>query len=112
MKAARCLLFLCSSAAFCQSPAAWTPEFSARFSTIGSVTPSPDGKWAAWTQSKPMVETERSEVLTQVYLGAVDGSKRIQLTRGDKSCTSPSFSPDGRFVYFKSDRSGKNNVYR
>src|SRR5579872_165412 len=95
-------LFLCAFAAIAESPSAWTPEFSARFQTIATVVPSPDGKWAVWTQSKPVMETERSEVLTQIYLGAIDGSKRIQLTRGEKSSTSPSFSPDSRYVYFTS----------
>ena len=105
-------LFLGAVAALAEGPSAWTPEFSARFQTIATVVPSPDGKWAVWTQSKPVIETERSEVLTQIYLGAIDGSRRIQLTRGEKSCTAPSFSPDSRYVYFTSPRSGKKNVYR
>src|SRR5579871_1169695 len=112
MRLAQLCLFLGAFAALGEGPSAWTPEFSARFQTIATVAPSPDGKWAVWTQSKPVMETERSEVLTQIYLGAIDGSKRIQLTRGDKSCTSPSFSSDSRYVYFTSARSGKRNVYR
>jgi dipeptidyl aminopeptidase/acylaminoacyl peptidase len=95
-----------------QAPTAWTPEFSMQFKSVSGVTPSPDGTLVAWTQSQPVMDAERSEVLTHVFLAHSDGSHRLQLTRGDKSATNPSFSPDGRMVYFLSPRSGKNNVYR
>jgi Tol biopolymer transport system component len=47
-----------------------------------------------------------------VFLAAADGSRRLQLTRGEKSCNNPAFSRDGRFIYFASDRAGKRNVFR
>ena len=81
-------------------------------STIGEVVPSPDGARVAWTQSQAIMEPERSEIVSQIFLADADGSRRIQLTRGEKSATSPSFSPDGLYVYFASARSGKRNVYR
>src|SRR5438270_9032389 len=93
-------------------PTAWTPEFSMQVQTIGSVIPSPDGQWVVYTQSKPVIEGERSETVSQIYLARSDGSRRIQLTRGEHSASAPSFSPDGRYVYFTSDRSGKSNVFR
>ena len=95
-----------------QVPTAWTPEFSLQFKTIGTVIPSPDGARVAWTETQSVLESERSETLTHVFLAHADGSHRMQLTRGDKSCTAPVFSPDGRYVYFQSARSGKMNVYR
>src|SRR5581483_9531820 len=58
------------------------------------------------------MEGEKSESLTQVYLAHSDGSNRIQLTRGEKNSTAPSFSPDSQWVFFASERSGKRNVYR
>jgi dipeptidyl aminopeptidase/acylaminoacyl peptidase len=90
----------------------WTPEFSMQVRTIGSVVPSPDARWIAYTEIKPVAEGERSEQVTQIFLARADGSRRFQLTRADKSSTAPSFSCDGRFVYFVSDRSGKSNLYR
>lgn len=103
--------------AFCvllsgDAPSGWTPEFSLQVQTIGVVTPSPDGAWVAYTQSKPVVDGEHSEQLSQIYIARADGSRRFQLTRGEKSCTAPAFSPDGRWIYFLSDRSGKQNLYR
>ena len=95
-----------------QAPAAWTPEISMQVQPIGDVTPSPDGKLVAYTQSHAVLEPEKSEVDTQIFLAAADGSHRTQLTRGEKSATSPEFSPDGRYVYFSSERSGKPNLWR
>ncbi|MGA7414434.1 MAG: hypothetical protein WBW33_28450, partial [Bryobacteraceae bacterium] len=90
----------------------WTPEFSLQVRTIGSVIPSPDARWIAYTEVKPVAEGERSEQVTQIFLARADGSRRLQLTRGEKSSSAPAFSPDGRYVYFLSDRSGKSNLYR
>ena len=79
---------------------------------VGSVVPSPDGKLAAYTQTRAVMEEEKSEQITHIFLARADGSGSIQLTQGDKSCNAPLFSPDGRFVYFKSDRTGKTNLFR
>ncbi len=83
-----------------------------RVKTIGTVVPSPDGRLAAYTQTRAVMETEKSEMETQIFLARADGSHRFQLTRGGKSAGSPVFSPDSRFVYFKSERSDKPNVWR
>jgi dipeptidyl aminopeptidase/acylaminoacyl peptidase len=90
----------------------WTPEFSMQVRTIGTVVPSPDARWVAYTEVKAVAEGERSEQVTQIFLARADGSRRLQLTRAEKSSSAPAFSPDGRYVYFVSDRSGKSNVYR
>lgn len=90
----------------------WTPAYSMKFRDVGSVTVSPDGKLAAWTEREAVMTEDKSEYRTHVFLGKTDGSWRIQLTRGDKSCNHPAFSPDGQYVLFASERSGKNNVYR
>ncbi len=92
--------------------AQWTPELQMKVKNVGDVTPSPDGKWVAWTQTVPVMDGEKSEMLTHVFLGKPDGSARFQLTRGDKSAANPSFSPDGQFVYFSSAREKGNQVYR
>jgi dipeptidyl aminopeptidase/acylaminoacyl peptidase len=100
------------AAAWAQAPAAWTPELSMQVQPVGDVVPSPDGKLVAYTQSRAIIETEKSEVETQIFLAAADGSHRTQLTRGEKSATAPEFSPDSRYVYFSSERSGNPNLWR
>ncbi len=83
-----------------------------KFQSVSQTTPSPDGKWVVWVQTRNVVEAEKSETLTHIFLASSDATRRLQLTRGDKSCDHPSFSPDGRWIYFTSDRGGKRNVYR
>ena len=103
---------LLAGLAWAQAPTGWTPEFSMQVRSVGDVLPSPDGRLVAYTQTRAVVEPEKSEMDTQIFLAHADGSHRTQLTRGDKSASSPSFSPDGRFIYFSSDRSGKSNLWR
>jgi dipeptidyl aminopeptidase/acylaminoacyl peptidase len=105
-------LILAAAAAWAQAPAAWTPELSMQVRPVGDVVPSPDGKLVAYTETRAVIDTEKSETDTQIFLARADGSRRVQLTRGEKSATSPSFSPDGRYVYFSSERSGKPNLWR
>jgi len=82
---------------------------------VADVVPSPDGDWVVYTQTRAVMEEEKSEMLTHLFLARADGSRRFQLTQGGKSCTSPSFSSDGQFVYFLSPRDaeeGKQNIWR
>ena len=106
------LLVLLATAAFAQAPSGWSPELSMQVKTIGEVLPAPDGSRVVWTQTQAAMEPERSEMVTQIFVAEADGSHRRQLTRGEKSANSPSFSPDGSSIYFTSDRSGKRNVYQ
>ena len=50
--------------------------------------------------------------MTHIFVARADGSERYQLTRGEKSATAPKFSPDGRWVFFLSEREGKAAVFR
>ncbi len=105
-------IVLLAGSGVAQAPTSFTPEFAMMFRNISSVTPSPDGTLAVWVESRNVMEPERSEVVSQIWTGRTDGSKRMQLTRGEGSSTSPGFSPDGRFVYFLSSRTAKQQIYR
>ncbi|MBX9600851.1 MAG: S9 family peptidase [Bryobacteraceae bacterium] len=107
-----CSGLLCSLALRAQGPAAWTPEFAMQFRGVSAVAPSPDGKMAVWVETRQVMDTERSETESQIFAGSVDGSRRVQLTRGEKSSNAPAWSPDGKTIYFASARSGKRQVYR
>ncbi|MBL8174652.1 MAG: S9 family peptidase [Bryobacterales bacterium] len=93
-------------------PAQWTPELAMQVTSVGGAAPSPDGVWVAYTQTRHVMEPEKSESLTQIWLARADGSSRYQLTRGEKSSFNPAFSPDGKLLYFMSPRSGKTQVWR
>jgi dipeptidyl aminopeptidase/acylaminoacyl peptidase len=90
----------------------WTAGTMLKVKRVSAVTPSPDGRRVAFVVAEAVTEGEKSEWLSHVHLAAADGSASRQLTRGDKSATSPKWSPDGRWVAFLSSRSGKANVWR
>ena len=89
----------------------WTPEKMMLERSPGSTTFSPDGKWIAYTVREAVMEEEKSEYLTHIWLSTVDGSRSFQLTQGDKSCSSPTWSPCGKWIAFSSRRSGKQNIW-
>jgi len=101
-------------AVLCLAPlrAQWTPELSMKVKTVTAPAPSPDGRLAAWTQTVAVMDGEKSEMLTHVFLARTDGSGRLQLTHGEKSANAPAFSPDSQWVFFASDRGGNRNLYR
>ncbi len=57
--------------------AQWTPELSMKVKTVSAAVPSPDGKLAAWTETRPVMDGEKSESNTQVFLAHSDGSNRL-----------------------------------
>lgn len=92
----------------------WTPAYMIQYKRVGGTAISQDGKLIAYTVGVPQMDGDKSEYLTHVWLAKSDGSSAPwQLTQGDKSCTSPAFSPDGRYVSFLSsrDKDGKTQLY-
>lgn len=95
------------------TPTRWTPEVMIKFKRVGGTEISADGKWIAYTVSVPLMDGDKSEFLTHVWVVSSDGKRNHQFTYGDKSCTSPAFSPDGNYLAFTSSRGqdGKNQVW-
>ena len=71
---------------------------------------SPDGKWVAYTLRTTDIAANRGR--TDIWLAAVDGSSVRRLTAAPESEASPTWSPDGSYVYFLSSRGGRSQVWR
>ena len=106
-----CILFVISFSGAFPAEEVWTTELAMKERNIGGTALSPDGKWVAYTVTKSVMTEKKSEYLTHIWISALDGSSTFKLTSGEKSCTSPKWSPDGKWIAFTSSRSGKNNIW-
>lgn len=89
----------------------WTTDLALQVKRIGSVQVSPEGSRVAFTVRHAVMSDEKSEYLTHIHVSGIDGSGATQLTRGDKSCDDPQWSPDGNWLAFLSARSGNKNLW-
>ena len=77
----------------------------------GSVI-SPDGRWAAFVRSVPILEEEKSEHRGHIWLVSTDGGELLQLTNGPNGDSDPQWSPDSMRLAFASKREdGKTQVW-
>src|SRR5256714_2256415 len=78
--------------------------------SIAGTQISPDGKWVAYTVGYG--DFKQDAFITQIWLANSENGKSFQLTRGDKSSTSPRWSPDGQWLAFLSNRvEDKNQIF-
>ena len=71
----------------------------------GSPRWSPDGRTIAF-------DSRNEEGLTDVWTIGVDGAVLRQVTRDSANENMPSWSRDGRFLYYSSDRTGRSEIWR
>ncbi|MDQ2711233.1 MAG: S9 family peptidase [Acidobacteriota bacterium] len=77
----------------------------ARFHDVANPEVSPDGNWVAYTVST--VDRDADKRLTHIWMANWDGTGELQITNGTESESSPSWSPDGKYLSFVSSRAGK-----
>jgi dipeptidyl aminopeptidase/acylaminoacyl peptidase len=78
--------------------------------TVGAVQISPDAKWIAYTVGYGDFKTD--SFMNQIWLVDVATGRNFQVTRGDKSSTTPKWSPDGTWLTFLSNRvEDKNQIF-
>ncbi len=89
----------------------WTPALSMRYHQVSGLAISPDGEHVAYVVREPLMEGEKSEYLSHIWVAAADGSRNVRFTRGEHSAGSPAFSPDGQWLAFSTARSDKNQIW-
>ena len=102
------ILLLIPVATYAQKRA-FTIQDLYRVKSISDVHVSPDGKsviYAVATSDLP-----RAKRVTHIWMMDIDGRNARQLTSGDKSESSPAFSPDGKWISFISSKDGSPNLY-
>jgi dipeptidyl aminopeptidase/acylaminoacyl peptidase len=72
--------------------------------SVGSPQVSPDGKWVAYTVTA--TDWKQDAFVTHIWIAEVASGRTFQLTRGDKSCSGPKWSPDSTWLAFSSARVG------
>ena len=78
--------------------------------SAGGAQVSPDGSRVAYTVTA--ADFKQDAFVTQIWLANALTGETTQLTRGEKSSTSPRWSPDGQWLAFLSSRAGdKNQVF-
>src|ERR1700682_5260428 len=85
-----------------ESPRVPTVDDLLTIKSVGGTQISPDGKWIAYTVGYG--DFKQDAFITQIWLVQTDSGKPFQLTRGDKSATTPRWSPDGQWLAFLSNR--------
>ncbi|MEP7321301.1 MAG: S9 family peptidase [Saprospiraceae bacterium] len=97
-----------------QAQTNWTPEKCLTLKNITTTSISPDGSKLLYAVREALMTEDRSEYINQIWLSETKANTTlppVQLTRGDKNASSPSWSPDGQWISFISNRDGKNNLY-
>jgi dipeptidyl aminopeptidase/acylaminoacyl peptidase len=83
-----------------------------RLERISDVAVSPDGKRVTYTQRTTDMEANKGRTSIWLLDAAKRGAVPLRLIDGANNGSSSEWSKDGRFVYFLSNRSGSDQVWR
>jgi len=89
----------------------WTIEKTLDIRSIGGFDLSSDGEVVALEVRSNYIDSTGSGSQTHIWLATTAGMTFEPLTTGEASCTSPSWSPDGRLLSYLSSKSGRRNLW-
>jgi dipeptidyl aminopeptidase/acylaminoacyl peptidase len=87
----------------------FTIEDLYRINSVSDIHVSPDGKALVYVLTTS--DLARAKRSSHVWMIDIDGKNARPLTQGEKSASSPQFSPDGKWISFISARDGGSNLY-
>ncbi len=88
----------------------FTAEVMLKMKRLGETTLSPDGKTVVYGVT--VVDAERNKSYTNLYAQTVGDTVATRLTCGNHKDLNARFSPDGKSLYFLSDRSGSLQLWK
>lgn len=91
-------------------PRAYTADDLVTMARISDPRPSPDGTRIVYALRTTDLEADRGR--TDLWMVPTGGGEPARLTTDPGSEASPRWSPDGRWLYFLSGRSGSSQVWR
>lgn len=78
----------------------------------GSPRWSPDGRWIAYDARSALDSSSESNGNPDIYIIAADGGKPRKLTINKNEDIAPSWSHDGKWIYFGSNRNGLMQIWK
>ncbi|MFP5307443.1 MAG: prolyl oligopeptidase family serine peptidase [Gammaproteobacteria bacterium] len=93
-----------------QGPRPFSADDLVRLVRVSDPQLSPDGKQVVYTLRR--TDYEANKGVTDLWLLDLASRQTRQLTRADGNHSDPRWSPDGRWIYFLSTRSGSAQVWR
>jgi dipeptidyl aminopeptidase/acylaminoacyl peptidase len=111
--AAACSIASAAAIANAQAPAgkrAFTPNDWYRITTLASPAMSPDGKLVAFTVTT--VKEAENKRHSEIWVVPAAGGEPVRYTSPSTESTNPRWSPDGKYLFFTSQRpGGKGNTW-
>jgi dipeptidyl aminopeptidase/acylaminoacyl peptidase len=90
----------------------FTIQDMVRMERISDVAVAPDGKHVAYTQRTTDMEANKGRTSVWLLDTGKRGAAPLRLTDGGPNSSSAEWSKDSKFIYFLSNRSGTNQVWR
>jgi dipeptidyl aminopeptidase/acylaminoacyl peptidase len=89
----------------------WTPERQIHYPLICDTAISPDGSQLIAAVRLPLLKDDASAEINQLYMSDIAGGGSRQISFGESNNRCPRWSPDGQYLAFISNRSGRDNIH-